>query len=148
MVGLVDIEIVPTLQTVKFRGHDLGVCGISVETIAKLFMRYPEVKKVLESGAADVAASLLKMSDDVVVALIAAGLGVFGDKTQEQKIASMALGEKAAILAAIVKLTMPDGLGPFVDLLTALGLATPAVPVAKPGVIKLRAFKSPQQLSA
>ena len=61
------------------------------------------------------------MGGDAVAAIIAAGCGYPGDNTAETIAGSLSLDIQADFLAAILRLTLPNGVGPFVEKLTALG---------------------------
>jgi hypothetical protein len=63
---------------------------------------------------------LLAIGGDAVAAIIAAGCGSPGDNAAETVAGSLSLGIQADLLAAILRLTLPKGVGPFVEKLTAL----------------------------
>lgn len=131
MVGLVDIAPVTTAVTI--RGQEVTVTGISARGIALLLARFPELR-ALVTGREVALDELLKLGGDVVAAIIAAGTGTPGDAQAEAAADNLTLEEQADLIAAIVELTMPRGLGPLVDRLSRLGLlaasgasATPAM---------------------
>jgi hypothetical protein len=77
---------------------------------------------------------LLSLGGDVVAAIIAAGTGAPGDEAAEWAADRLSVDEQADLLVAIIELTMPRGLGPFVEKLSRLGLASggaPAMPVTR-----------------
>lgn len=119
MAGLVDI--VPAVEVVEVRGLELEVSGLTVEGIGGLLLRFPELRKMFETRSLDLEA-LLKCSDKLIAALIAAGTGSAANKAAEKAAAGLALGEKAEVLAAILRVTMPKGVGPFVKLMDAFGM--------------------------
>jgi hypothetical protein len=55
-----------------------------------------------------------------VAAIIAAGCGYPGDDKAEAIAAKLPLDSQTDFLAAILRLTLPKGIGPFVNKLTAL----------------------------
>ena len=61
------------------------------------------------------------MSGDAVAAIIAAGCGYPADDKAESVAARLSLDAQADLLAVILRLTLPKGVGPFVEKLTALG---------------------------
>jgi len=131
MVGLVDIAPVTTAVTI--RGQEVTVTGISARGIALLLARFPELRALM-TGREVALDELLKLGGDVVAAIIAAGTGTPGDAQAEAAADNLTLEEQADLIAAIVELTMPRGLGPLVDRLSRLGLlaasgasATPAM---------------------
>ena len=119
MVGLVDIALVTS--TVTIRGQDVAVTGISARGIALLLARFPELRALM-TGREVALDELLKLGGDVVAAIIAAGTGTPGDAQAEAAADNLTLEEQADLIAAIVELTMPRGLGPLVDRLSRLGL--------------------------
>jgi hypothetical protein len=72
----------------------------------------------------------MTMGGDAVAAIIAAGCGYPGDEQAEAVAGKLAIDAQADLIAAIVHLTLPAGLGPFVEKLTALGGILDAVPSA------------------
>ena len=119
MAGLVDI--VPAIETVEVRGQQLEVTGLTVEGIGSLLMRFPELRKMFETRSLDVEA-LLKSSDKLIAAVIAAGTGSAANRAAEKAANGLSLGEKAEVVAAIIRVTMPKGVGPFVRLMDAVGM--------------------------
>lgn len=139
MAGLIDIA--PAVKSVPIRGSDVDVFGVGAGAIAALLVRFPELKTMLQSRSLGDAAALMTLPDRILDAVIAAGLGGLGDADVERNVGNLALGEKAELLAAVVTLTMPGGLDPFLKLVDALGLAaTPAADAD--GKIKLRTTTS------
>ena len=119
MVGLVDIA--PVTSTVSIRGQDITITGVSARGIALLLARFPELRALMTGREVGLDA-LLRLGGDVIAAIIAAGTGSPGDNDAEQAADNLTLEEQADLLAAIVELTMPRGLGPLVERLSRLGL--------------------------
>jgi hypothetical protein len=116
MPGLIDIA--PALEHVDVRGNDITVSGLSVEAIGTLIFRFPKFRQMVETNKWD-GEGLLKMSDDAIAAIIAASCnGAFNEQTANY----LGLGEKAELLSAIFRITMPRGFGPFVELMRTFGL--------------------------
>ncbi|RWO35919.1 MAG: hypothetical protein EOS11_33305 [Mesorhizobium sp.] len=126
------LSIAPLTETVPVRGAGAIICGVPVKAIARLLARFPDLRKMWATGKWDVD-QLLGMSDEVIAALIAAGCSNIDEANAD----NLALDEKAELLAAIVRVTMPRGPGPFMATLTALlgtvggGAASPTAPVSK-----------------
>ena len=127
MVGLIDIA--PSIDSVDVQGSSVAVHGISAKGVAHLLGRFPELRKLM-SGQEVEAEQLMAMGGDAVAAIIAAGCGYPGDEKAEAIAGTLAIDAQANLLAAIVRLTLPGGLGPFVDKLTALGGILDAAPSA------------------
>ena len=66
-------------------------------------------------------AQLMAIGGEAVAAIIAAGCGYPGDEKAEAVAGKLSLDAQADFLGAILRLTLPKGLGPFVAKLTALG---------------------------
>ena len=64
---------------------------------------------------------LLAMGGDLVAAIIAAGTGDPGDPVAEEAAGRLGIDEQADLLAAILRVTLPKGVGPFVEKLAGLG---------------------------
>lgn len=143
MVSLLDIG--ELTDTVPVRGKNIEVVGISAKGLLILLQRFPEVRKLVASRGQDVqAADLMKLGSDVVAVIIASGCGKPGDKKFEEKAATLGAGEQLDLIAAIIKLTMPQGVGPFVEKLAGLAGVSLAADVPGWG----RATKSPEQLNS
>ena len=118
MVGLVDIA--PAVECAEVQGTPVSVHGISAKGLAGLLGRYPELR-MLMTGKEVGTDQLLAMGGDAVAAIIAAGCGYPGDDKAESVAAKLSLDAQADLLAVILRLTLPKGVGPFVEKLTALG---------------------------
>jgi len=119
MVGLVDIAQLTSI--IAIRGQEITVTGVSARGIAHLLARFPELRALM-TGREVALDDLLKLGGDVVCGIIAAGTGSPADETAEKAADNLTLEEQADLLAAIVELTMPRGLGPLVERLSRLGL--------------------------
>ena len=125
------LSIAPLTDTVSVRGAKAIVCGVDVGEIVKLLTRFPKLRKMWATGQWDVE-QLLAMSGEAIAAVIAAGCS----NLDEANAKNLALDEKAELIAAIVRVTMPRGPGPFMATLTALlgtvgGAASPTAPASK-----------------
>jgi hypothetical protein len=119
MVGLLDIA--PLTETVTVRDQSIEVTGVSAKGVAQLLLRFPELRALI-SGREVGLEQLLALGGDIVAAVIAAGCGQAGDARAEAAAGYLGLDDQAELLAAIMKLTMPQGIGPFVDKLSRMGL--------------------------
>lgn len=115
MVGL--IEIAPLTETVEIEriGAKVTAGCLQASALGSLLWRFPELRKMWATGQWEVE-QLLAMSDDVLNAVIAAGI----QEIDEANAAHLALDEKAELLGAIQRMTMPRGPRPFVETLTRL----------------------------
>ncbi|MDX8513525.1 phage pre-tape measure protein [Mesorhizobium captivum] len=125
------LSIAPLTESVPVRGAKAIIRGVDIEEIIGLISRFPKIRKMWATGQWDVE-QLLGMSREAVAAVIAAGCS----NIDEANARNLALDEKAEILAAIIRVTMPRGPGPFMATLTALmgtvgGAASPTAPASK-----------------
>jgi hypothetical protein len=142
MVGLLDIA--PAVETVIVRGSKVPVPGVSAAGIANLLGRFPELRRMFTGNEVKVEA-LQEVGGALVAAIIAAGTGTPGNEEAEKVAAALSVDEQADLLEAILKATMPGGVGPFVEKLERIGAVlnrsaeSPATPPAT---------KSPKESSA
>lgn len=145
-VGLLDIEPSAT-EIVSVNGASVSVGGIESKGVLQLLKRFPELALLL-LGTAPSLDRLLDMGGDVTAAIIAAGCGYLGDEKAEAKAASLSLDAQMDLLTAILRLTLPNGVGPFVAKLGALAAVVGTEGAAADGgPIKVRAKKSPKPSS-
>lgn len=125
MAGLVDVAIVT--ETVHIQGEDFQVHGLSFGAIAKLITRFPEFAKVAQGGSFDFA-SLAVLGPEFVAAFLAAGLDPNWVPELEKVVAHLPIDDQMQIFVAILKVSMPRGVGPFVETIAAsaklLGLSS------------------------
>ena len=69
---------------------------------------------------------IMAVGGDLVAAIIAAGTGDPGDPVAEEAAGRLGIDEQADLLSAILRVTLPKGVGPFVEKLLALGAALDA----------------------
>lgn len=141
MVGLIDTA--SAVETVTIGKVKVEVPGISAHGISILLRRFPELRKMMSRKGAD-AELLMKMGPDIVVAAIAAGLGLPGDEAEEARARVLTFGPQLDLIEAILRVTFPDGLLPFVQKLERLGVLVNLNAVGRKAVPsgKKRASKS------
>ena len=118
MVGLIDIS--PQVECVQVCATSVEVQGISAKGLAHLLGRYPDLRRLM-TGQEVAADQLLAMGGDAVGAIIAAGCGQAGEEQAEAIAGNLPIDAQADFLVAILRLTLPKGIGPFVAKLTSLG---------------------------
>jgi hypothetical protein len=114
------IDIAPQVETVQIHGNSISVPGVSARGVAYLLGRFPELRKLM-TGQSVEAKELMAASGDAVSSIIAAGCGHPADEKAEAVAGELAVDAQADLLAAILRVTLPRGLGPFVEKLTTLG---------------------------
>jgi hypothetical protein len=124
MVSLVDIA--PVNGTVTVRGQDITVTGVSAKGVAHLLARFPELRALI-TGRDVALEQMIRLGGEVVAAIIAAGIGHPGEEHVEAAVDNLTLEEQVDVLADIFRMTMPNGVGPFVEKLSALGIGGPGV---------------------
>lgn len=134
-------DSVPSVELVKHRGSDVETRGLSFEQIIDLFDRFPSIVGVLDKSKP---VTMKSFAEPAINIMIAMATGVAGDAEQEANISNLKLGEKAAFMAAIIRQTAPDGIGPFVDLLNTVS-APVAADEEESEKIKVRLAPSPKQ---
>lgn len=112
-------------------GVKVTVKGIKARGISYLFARFPELRLIFGGRADQIAAQqIILVAPDAVAAMIAVSCGYVprgddGDAQRqaeaEAKADELVLGIQVMFLDAIIRLTMPKGVGPFVETLERLG---------------------------
>lgn len=119
MVALTDLA--PSTRTVRVGGADVSVFGVSAKGIAALLTSFPTLKTAFAGGKIKVdAETVMTVAPDAIASIIAAGCGFPGDAAATAVAEKLSVGDQLTTLQAIAELTMPDGLGPFVETLNKL----------------------------
>lgn len=97
------------------------VYGVSVKGVAMLFERFPVFRELFTGRAVDFTPEMItKLAPDAIAAIIAAGTGTPGDRDAEAAAEKLPLHLQAGMLDKIIALTMPSGVGPFVEMVARL----------------------------
>lgn len=99
--------------------HGVPVYGVSAKGIAYLLGKFPELRALMAGRTVEVE-QLMAMGGDAIAAIIAAGCGHPGNAEEEAAAALFSADTQADFLEPILRLTMPKGVGPFVEKVTAL----------------------------
>ncbi|RUV75927.1 MAG: hypothetical protein EOR30_17040 [Mesorhizobium sp.] len=142
MVGLLDIA--PLTERVPVGNATVEVFGVSAKGVVSLLARFPEVRMLMVGKDVGID-KLMEMGGDAIAAIIAAGIGFPGDEEQEKAAGRLSVEAQADLLTAILKVTLPNGIGPFVEKLTALGATVGVAAAASP---RVPATKSPKSSSS
>lgn len=119
MTSLTDIA--PNSQRVMLGNDNVTVSGISVKGIAVLFGKFPALRALFTGQSVDMDAdSLIKLAPDAIAAILACGTGKPGDEAEEKAAENLPIVYQAALLDKIITLTLPSGVGPFVEMVTRL----------------------------
>jgi hypothetical protein len=129
------LDIVPATEKVRVAsgGKTLTIecSGITVAGVAVLLGRFPALREMMSgSGVATDPQSLVATAPEAVAAILAAGTGHAGDAAHEAAAGLLPVDTQLDLLAAIMRLTLPQGIGPFVEKLTGLfGVVGEGVPL-------------------
>jgi hypothetical protein len=147
MADLLDIAPSTAVEVVKIDGMRITVRGLSLDAIASIVARFPELKSLVNgTGGGDFVPRLIQGCGAAVGPIIAAGCGHLADETYEQPAAKLLLEHQLKFLKAIFGLTFPNGIGSFVEELTSLvGAGEGATKTIK---VRLRNSVSPSQPSS
>jgi hypothetical protein len=146
MADLLDIAPSTAVEVVKIDGLRVKVRGVSVDAIASIVARFPELKLLASGSSGDsFLPRLIQGCGAAVGPIIAAGCGHLADESYEQHAAMLLPEHQMKFLKAIFGLTFPNGIGSFVEELT--GLIGGAGEGAKPVKIRLRKSPSPSSPS-
>jgi hypothetical protein len=119
MPGLVDIA--QSVKTVPVAGIAVTVPGVSVKGIAVLLAKHTVLRELFSGKAADITPeTFMALAPEVLAGIIAAGTGAPGDEDAERIAANLSLDDQLVLVEAIIEATMPRGVAPFVEGLTAL----------------------------
>jgi len=129
MASLLDIG--PLTEDVEIRGTKLTVQGLTAGHLFQLFAEFPEMRKLLQMGEGSPQEVMLQLAPDLIAKIIAIATGTPGNSEVEAKAKTMGASDQLAVIAAVQRLSFPDGLGPFVERVTQLmGSAVATLPGA------------------
>lgn len=119
MVSILDVAPVP--EIVRVRGVEIPVNGLSLEDLAALVARFPEIAGFFADGAEKGAGPMafLKASPGLAAMVIGAATG----QDSPEEIAGfrkLPFGDSLALLLAVKRGSLPDGSGPLEELMAML----------------------------
>lgn len=118
MATLFDIAI--ATRKVAVGPVEIDVYGVSASTIVSILGRFPGIVDAYQKGSTDLIEILLQHGGEAMTAAVAAACGYPGDARAEKQAALLPADTQMTIVMEAIKITMPDGLDPFVNKLTAL----------------------------
>ena len=113
------VSISPLTEDVEVRGIRLTVHGLTAADLFKLFSQFPDMGNML-SQMGTPGAVMLNMAPDVFAKVIAIATGSPGDAAVEATARAMGAADQVVILAAVQRLSFPQGFGPFVEQMSKL----------------------------
>ena len=124
MADLLDIAPSTAVEIVQLGeddGQSVEVRGITINVMAAIISRFPELKTIMSGNSDGNVISLLITSGAAVVGpVIAAGVGHFGKKEYEERAANLLPEQQMKLLQAIARLTFPNGISAFMGEVTVL----------------------------
>lgn len=123
-------DIAPIVETVTVNGTLVPCRGVSMQEIVGLLTRFPTLRafvwggRALNPDALSDPLALMREIPEAIGPVIAAGCGSPGDDSAERIASSLPIDSQLDLLGAIFRLTMPEGIGPLAQKLTALFAAT------------------------
>lgn len=119
MAGLLDIA--PVRRSVPVAGTTLDVGGLSALGIANILQRIPETRKLISGMDSNLSVErIVEVVPEAVAIIIASACGYEGNEQAEKAANNLPAGDQLVVLEAILDLTIPGGLGPFVAKLRSL----------------------------
>jgi hypothetical protein len=116
MASIMDIG--PLSASVTLRGVELQLTGIGSDAIVVLLNMFPDLHKAIGMRKELTAEDFMKLGPDIVASVIAVATGYEINDAVIAKIKSFTVGEQMMLLMPILKMTFPQGFGPFVEALT------------------------------
>ena len=143
MADLLDIAPATAVEIVKVTGGErIKVQGLHVNAIAAIVARFPELVALLGGlavGSANTIPRLFGQFGAAVGPIIAAGCGHLGEEKYEEAAGRLLVEDQLKLVKAIWALTLPNGIGPLMETVTAL-MTGPAEKT-----VKVRLTKSPSE---
>jgi hypothetical protein len=113
-------------ETVSVGSKSVTVNGLGIRELAGLFRRFPALGAALSGQKSDEAVDLWALGPEFVAAVLAAATGYAGDVEHEAAAARLPAPVQVELFAAVVRLTLPEGLenflGRIADLAQTLGV--------------------------
>ncbi len=128
-------DLAPPSEIVKIAGTTTEVRPIPLGDCLQLVGRFPAMRKLLDGDGSITMADLLASGGGA--ALIAAGCGRGHDKEAEAKIDRLDPDVQAQFLIPILRLTMPNGLLPFLERVAEMVKVFAAPPTRKEAIEQL-----------
>jgi hypothetical protein len=117
MPSLIDIAVVTEPVTVG--GVTFEVRGLTAKAIGQILVKFPAIRAAWIKRDVGIE-QWFETVPELIPIVIAAGIGKADDPVEIAAAAELSADTQMALLAPVWKLTMPDGIGPFVDRLTSL----------------------------
>ena len=128
------LDIVPLTTTVSVNGTEITVRGVGIDAIACAMSASPDLAALMRPGGVILSdpASLLMAAPAALHGVIAEACGMAGDAAALEVVRTLPFHSQVDLVEAIIKLSFPGGVLPFVPRLTGLlgSVPTPAAAAA------------------
>lgn len=113
------LDLGPLTEDVEIRGVKLTINGLTAADLFKLFSEFPDLQQRL-AHLGSPGAVMMSLAPDLFAKMIAMAVGSPGDAETEARAKKLGAADQINILAAIQRLSFPQGFGPFVEEMTKL----------------------------
>ena len=145
MADLLDIAPASAIEIVRVAGGErIKVHGLHANAIAAIVARFPDLVLLLgglATGGGNTIPKLFGQFGGAVGPIIAAGCGHLGDEKYEQAAGALLVEDQLKLIKAIWTLTLPNGIGPLMETVTALMTG----PADSAKTVRVRLKKSPSE---
>jgi hypothetical protein len=153
MADLLDIAPATQSEAVWIGDKRLTVHALPPNSIASIIVRFPELKSIAAGGGDDIVLNLIRFCGNAIGPIIAAGCGHLEDEAYELAATNISLEQQAKLLAAIWRVTFPNGISSFGAAMTTLinamfGTGEGAKPIKIRSRNILKTSRLPSSLSA
>jgi hypothetical protein len=115
------LDIVPHTETVSIEGTDIIVRGVGIDAIARALSIAPELADVMKPGGTQrLDASSLLIAAPMAIHIIIAEAAGTPDEATIKAVGCLPFWAQVDLVEAIIRLSFPDGIIPFVARLTGL----------------------------
>jgi len=121
-----DLALIPE-EVPLSTGKSVRITGVQTAGLVYLGRKFPEIVTNLFGGKQNEKGEIeidnlwwMNLTTDQINAFIAAGCGKEGNEAAERAAGTYGSHDQFAMMEAIIRRTMPRGLGPFVDMLSKM----------------------------
>jgi len=140
-------DIAPAFELVEIGGKPLKIIGLSWPVLRTLATASPEVIALMAEKA-DRAQVIARMGPELLARIAAAAIGRPGDAKAQARLLNLAAGDLVEIIARTLKLTLPRGFDPFVQMAEQIGLGSALAEISSVFSANLQALRQSPAASA
>lgn len=114
-------DVADIKETVTIQGQPVQVGGVTLLGLAGLIRDFPEVADMVDGKDSSITVDrIFEAGPGVVAILIADGCGETGNAAAIAGAAKLQVAEQLQVIAAMVKISLKDGIAPLVESLRTL----------------------------